>query len=106
MDATTPVTADSAFGMVWAFRFPERGAPVALMPQDLAAALDEQTGWVWVHLKLGDIRCRNWIGESALLGDRAKELLLDSDEHLYLEHAQAEFFGVVPDFQLEFARPT
>src|SRR5262249_10365282 len=60
----------------------------------------------WVHLKLGDVRCRNWIAECQLVTERGKEVLLDSDEHLYLEHSQGDFFGVVPDFQLEFARPT
>jgi zinc transporter len=106
MDAPASISAESAFGIVWAFRFPERGAPSALMPQDLVAALAEPTGWTWVHLKLGDVRCRNWVSETAQISERAKELLLDSDEHLYLEHALGDFFGVVPDYQLEFARPT
>lgn len=98
--------ADPAAGIVWAFRFSDNGAPEPLAPEAVMRALTLESGWTWVHLKLGDVRCRSWITQFAPCSGWAREVLLGADEHLYLDFVDNELIGILPDLQLEFAHAT
>lgn len=99
-------SADPIAGMVWAFRFSASGEPEPLAPDAVMEALRRERGWTWVHLRLGDARCRAWIGNHAPITDWAREVLLGADEHLYLDLSGGELIGILPDLQLEFDRAT
>jgi zinc transporter len=99
-------SAEPLAGIVWAFRFAESGQAQPLGPEAVNASLRGDGGWTWVHLKLGDARCRAWIANHAPVTDWSREVLLGADEHLYLDFSGAEVIGILPDLQLEFARPT
>ena len=108
MQVVEPVSIEAgpAAGIVWAFQFSVRGEPKLLSNEAVAQALAGDRGWVWVHLKLGDTRCRAWLSQQAPISDWAREVLLGADEHLYLDSAGNEVIGVLPDLQLEFAHAT
>jgi zinc transporter len=108
MQVVEPVSIEAgpAAGIVWAFQFSTRGDPNPLPNESVAQALTAEGGWVWVHLKLGDTRCRAWISQHAPISEWAREVLLGVDEHLYLDIAGNELIGVLPDLQLEFAHAT
>jgi zinc transporter len=99
-------SADPSAGIVWAFRFTPRGDPKPLTSDAVAGSLVAENGWTWVHLKLGDVRCRQWTAQRAPISEWAREVLLGPDEHLYLDHSGNELIGILPDLQLEFARAT
>jgi zinc transporter len=99
-------SADPAAGIVWAFRFADGEQPEPLAPHAVNTSLRREDGWTWVHLKLGDARCRAWIAGHAPITDWAREVLLGADEHLYLDLSGSELIGILPDLQLEFARAT
>jgi zinc transporter len=108
MQVVEPVSSEvgPAAGIVWAFQFGARGEPKSLSNEAVAQALAADRGWVWVHLRLGDTRCRVWLNQQAPISDWAREVLLGTDEHLYLDTAGNEVIGVLPDLQLEFAHAT
>jgi zinc transporter len=108
MQVADPVSIEvgAAAGIVWAFQFSAKGEPKQLANEAVAEALRAERGWVWVHLKLGDTRCRTWISHHAPISEWAREVLLGADEHLYLDLAGNELIGVLPDLQLEFAHAT
>jgi zinc transporter len=97
----TPTT-----GIVWAYRFDPDGnaAPVPNDQVDAALA-DPGAGWVWVHLALADMRCRNWVAQHAPVSELAREVLAGPDTHLRLDSLGHELVGVVPDLHQELARP-
>jgi zinc transporter len=93
-------------GIVWAFRFGPDGNAERVANDQVDAALAEPgAGWVWVHLALADMRCRNWIALHAPVSELARELLAGPDTHLRLDTLGHELIGVVPDLHQEFAQP-
>jgi zinc transporter len=95
-------SADPAAGIVWAFQFSARGDAKLLAPEHVASAVADERGWTWIHLKLGDARCRSWVAQFAPCSEWAREILLGTDEHLSLEIVGSEFAGILPDWHLEF----
>jgi zinc transporter len=93
-------------GIVWAFRFDPEGSAVAVANDAVDAVVaDPGDGWVWVHLALADMRCRNWIAQAAPVSELARELLTGPEQHLRLDMLGHELIGVVPDLHQEFAQP-
>lgn len=95
-------SADPTAGIVWAFQFLASGAPKPLPAEKVAATFAAERGWTWVHLKLGDVRCRSWVTQFAPCSEWAREVLLGADEHLSLDAVGNEFAGILPDWHLEF----
>lgn len=91
-------------GLIMAFRGRLGCAPEPLPPAEVAAALREDDGWVWLHIDLIDQRARGWIGICPL-PDSARDLLEGHDESLGLAFEDDVVFGVCPDFRLEFDGP-
>ena len=93
-------------GIIWAFRFVADGRAELLRNEQVDAALAAPgPGWIWVHLGLADMRCRNWIAAHAPVSELARELLAGPDDHMRLSILDHEIAGVVPDLHQEFAHP-
>jgi len=97
---------DGLPGLVWAYRFDAEGKPRRLAGTEVGDALAEAEGWIWLHFNLADTRGRGWIEETAPLPDAAKELLLDTDDHLCLIAEDDTLMGVFADFRREFDHDT
>jgi zinc transporter len=96
----TPTT-----GIVWAYRFDPAGNAEPVPNDRVDAALAAPgNGWVWVHLALADMRCRNWIALHAPVSELARDVLAGPDTHLRLDSLGHELVGVVPDLHQELAR--
>lgn len=93
-------------GLVFGYAFDAEGRSEALGPDTVTAATVARTGWVWLHFNLADKRARDWIEANAPLPEAAKELLLESDDHLRLSAEDDALIGVFADFRREFARGT
>lgn len=93
-------------GLVWAYAFDEDGRGRAIGGDDLAAMLAGHDGWVWLHFNLANARARAWIEARAPLPEAARELLLDSDDHLCLIADQDALIGVFSDFRRELDHDT
>ena len=93
-------------GLVWAYAFDEDGRGRAIGGDDLPATLAGHDGWVWLHFNLADGRGRAWIEQRAPLPEAARELLLDSDDHLCLIADQDALIGVFSDFRRELDHDT
>ena len=101
------VTADLAdaapeTGIVWVYRFRPDGSAEVIPNTAVDAALSDQgAGWVWIHLALADMRCRNWIAQHAPVSELAREVLGGADTHLRLDILGSEIVGVLPDLHQE-----
>lgn len=93
-------------GLVWAYRFDEEGMARGLRRTDVEAALAATGGWLWLHFNLADARGRDWIETRAPLSEEARELLLDTDDHLCLVASDDLLLGVFADFRREIDRDT
>ena len=61
-------------GIVWVYRFRPDGTAEVIANTDVDAALaDQGAGWIWIHLALADMRCRNWIAQHAPVSELARE---------------------------------
>ena len=97
---------DGLPGLVWAYRFDAEGVASRLAGDDVARSLAVEEGWVWLHFNLADTRGRGWIEETAPLPEAARELLLDTDDHLCLIAEDDTLMGVFADFRREFDHDT
>jgi Mg2+ and Co2+ transporter CorA len=98
--------AEALPGLVCAYRFDEEGVGRPLTAEDLAGALAAKSGWTWFHFNLANARARDWIEENAPVPDAAKELLLDTDDHLCLIAEDDTLFGIFADFRRELDHDT
>ncbi len=106
MPATDLADVAPATGIVWVYRFRPDGTAELIPNTDVDTALaDQGAGWVWVHLALADIRCRNWIAQHAPVSEFAREVLSGPDGHLRLDILGSEIVGVLPDLHQELTRP-
>lgn len=89
-------------GLIWGFRF----CGEALEPIAETAALDDALrpgGIVWLHLNGRDGRVSAFLDRLAEVPSRARASLVDRDEHLTLSAAGGAVFGIMPDFERDFA---
>ena len=93
-------------GLVWAYVFDEDGHARPLGGAEIPAAMSRDAGWVWLHFNLANARARDWIEAQAPLPESARELLLDTDDHLCLEAQENALTGVFADFRRELDHDT
>jgi len=92
-------------GLSFAYRFRD-GQAEPLAGRDIAAALAQPGGWVWIHLALGEPYARDWIARAAPLPERARAILLGDDDHQMLEPIEGGVAGVFADLLRAFAGNT
>ncbi|MDK9696255.1 MAG: cobalt transporter [Siculibacillus sp.] len=97
---------DGLPGLVWAYRFDADGAARALTGREAGEAASADDAWIWLHFNLADSRGRAWIEDLAPLPESARELLLDTDDHLRLIAEDDTLMGVFADFRREFDHDT
>ncbi|WP_165498102.1 CorA family divalent cation transporter [Siculibacillus lacustris] len=98
--------AEALPGLVCAYGFDDEGGGRLLGSADLATELTATSGWLWLHFNLANARARDWIEEHAPLPDSAKELLLETDDHLCLIAEDDALLGVFADFRRELDHDT
>ena len=86
-------------GLVGAYRALPGGPALPLAPQDIAAALAGDEGWVWLHVDLVDQRTQNWLPGQCALPATARAILEGHDESLVLGHEMGMTHGVIADLQ-------
>jgi len=62
-------------GLSFAYRFRD-GQAEPIVGREIAAALAEPGGWIWIHLSLVDISARAWIQQNAPLPERARNSIV------------------------------
>lgn len=103
-DHTVAAKSDPDFpGLSFAYRFRDGGEAERLTAGDLATALAEPGGWIWIHLGLAEPYARDWIANTAPLPERARAILLSDDEHQLLEPIEGGVAGVFADLLREAA---
>jgi Mg2+ and Co2+ transporter CorA len=102
----TPIQAGADFpGLSFAYHFND-GHAEPLSGHDLAQAIAEPGGWIWVHLALTEPSARDWVAQQTSLPERARAILLSEDEHQMLEPIEGGVVGVFADLLREFAGET
>ncbi len=101
-----PVENTPTAGIISAFHFDTEGQARSLRSDEVAEALADPQGFVWVHLSRADIRCRHWVEQHAPLSEVVRDILLSDEDHQRVEIYGREIVGVIPELQLEFDNPT
>jgi zinc transporter len=92
--------ADLGPGVAWAFEFDENGRG---RPMGGGSSIDLMHGrrFVWVHLILGNVRTREWIGAQDALPPEAREVFLSKDRHPSLHWGGEALWGTLHDVRHE-----
>jgi zinc transporter len=102
-DKSVTASCDPDFpGLSFAYRFRD-GHAETIAARDIAAALAEPGGWIWIHLALGATHARDWIANTAPLPECARAILLSDDEHQLLEPIEGGVASVFADLLRESA---
>jgi hypothetical protein len=67
-------------GVAWAFEFDKKRRG-RLLEGNSSFDLTRGRRFVWVHLILGNVRTRDWIGAPDVLPPEAREVFLSKDRH-------------------------
>ena len=92
--------ADLGPGVAWAFEFDENGRG-RLLGGDSSIDLMHGRRFVWVHLILGNVRTREWIGAQDALPPEAREVFLSKDRHPSLHWGGEALWGTLHDVRHE-----
>ena len=92
--------ADLGPGVAWAFEFDESGRG-SLLSGDASIDLKHGRRFVWVHLVLGNVRTRKWIGAQDALPAEAREVFLSKDRHPSLHWGGEALWGTLHDVRHE-----
>jgi hypothetical protein len=95
--------ADLGPGIAWAFQFDERGRG-SLVSGDSSIDLMHGRRFVWVHLILGNVRTREWIGAQEALPPEAREAFLSKDRHPSLHWGGEAMWGTLHDTAMKTKR--
>ena len=87
-------------GVAWAFEFDEQGRG-RLLGSDSSIDLMHGRRFVWVHLILGNVRTREWIGAQEALPPEAREVFLSKDRHPRLHWGGEALWGTLHDLRHE-----
>jgi hypothetical protein len=87
--------ADLGPGVAWAFEFDENGRG-RLLEGNSSFDLTHGRRFVWVHLILGNVRTRDWIGAQHALPPEAREVFLSKDRHPSLHWGGGSLVGNAP----------
>src|SRR3984957_4822552 len=87
-------------GVAWAFEFDETGRG---RPMGGGSSIDLMHGrrFVWVHLILGNVRTREWIGAQGALPPGAREVFLSKDRPPSLHWGGEALWGTLHDVRHE-----
>ena len=92
--------ADMGPGVAWAFQFDEDGRG-RLLGGNSSIDLMHGRRFVWVHLILGNVRTREWIGAQEALPPEAREVFLSKDRHPSLHWGGEALWGTLHDVRHE-----
>src|ERR1700729_1242562 len=92
--------ADLGPGVAWAFEFAESGRG-GLLEGNRFFDLTRGRRFVWVHLILGNVRTRDWIGTQDVLPPEAREVFLSKDRHPSLHWGGEALWGTLHDVRHE-----
>ena len=92
--------ADLGPGVAWAFEFDENGRG-RLLEGNSSFDLTRGRRFVWVHLILGNVRTRDWIGAQDVLPPEAREVFLSKDRHPSLHWGGEALWGTLHDVRHE-----
>jgi zinc transporter len=92
--------ADLGPGVAWAFEFDENGRG-RLLEGNSSFDLTRGRRFVWVHLILGNVRTREWIGAQDVLPPEAREVFLSKDRHPSLHRGGEALWGTLHDIRHE-----
>ena len=92
--------ADLGPGVAWAFEFDENGRGRPLLGNS-SFDLTHGRRFVWVHLVLGNVRTRDWIGAQDALPPEAREVFLSKDRHPSLHWGGEALWGTLHDVRHE-----
>ena len=92
--------ADLGPGIAWAFEFDENGRG-RLLEGNSSFDLTRGRRFVWVHLILGNVRTRDWIGAQDALPPEAREVFLSKDRHPSLHWGEEALWGTLHDVRHE-----
>ena len=92
--------ADLGPGIAWAFEFDENGRG-RLLEGNSSFDLTRGRRFVWVHLILGNVRTRDWIGAQDVLPPEAREVFLSKDRHPSLHWGGEALWGTLHDVRHE-----
>src|ERR1700729_1172076 len=86
--------ADLGPGVAWAFEFDENGRG-RLLEGNSSFDLTRGRRFVWVHLILGNVRTRDWIGAQDVLPPAARGVFLSRDRRTAGSDRRPRFVGRV-----------
>lgn len=90
-------------GFIWAYRFRADGTSQRLNPLSLHEAINENDGWMWLHLNLSNVRALDWLQDKAPIPDEARAVFRQADEHQTLQTTDdGVIFGIFADLKQEF----
>jgi Mg2+ and Co2+ transporter CorA len=92
--------ADLGPGVAWAFEFDENGRG-RLLEGNSSFDLTHGRRFVWVHLILGNVGARDWIGAQDVLPPEAREVFLSKDRHPSLHWGGEALWGTLHDVRHE-----
>ena len=87
-------------GVICSFRFDGTG-PHALAEPRLAP--DGRSGWVWTHVRLGDVRAIALLRGLPGLPPEALELFVSGETRIQITEEAGWVFGVLPDLERDFS---
>jgi zinc transporter len=86
-------------GLVWGYRFGEDGAVEVIEGSALAAALERQESWLWLHFDLGAPAARAALSSLPRLPPAAIAMLLGDDARQQIDTFGQVVAGVVADYE-------
>lgn len=90
-------------GFVWAYRFDDQtGEAHSLPPTSSAADICVDSGFVWLHLALSDVRVPRYLEGLGVLPPEAQATLTDRDNHVVLTADAGTLHGVFTDLERAF----
>lgn len=90
------IDTDAESAIVFAWAFDAKGVARRLGAADIADALAQSAGFVWIHLAVADRRGRDVLAAIDMPGE-ARDLLATGPERSLLDHEDAWIFGQIED---------
>ncbi len=88
-------------GLVWAYRFDTEGRAHPLVSGSHEEAVVPQSGFLWLHLSVTDIRLPGFL-ERLGLPEEARRSLVLRDRHAVLRTSSGVVHGVLPGYETDF----
>jgi len=89
-------------GLVFGFLFGAQ-KPLRLRDDTLAAGLQRDHDWIWLHLALSDHRARRFLESFADMPSEVRALMLGAEDRVQFHLTAQGAWGVLPDIEQNFA---